>query len=66
MLEQLNRLKDLAPPTEVGPVGERLAKLQQDAGALANTTDTMYKALEGNTAKSLHHKSGFFKNNFFF
>ncbi|KAM8757559.1 laminin subunit beta-3 isoform 1-T2 [Acanthopagrus schlegelii] len=51
LLEQLGRLKDLAPSsgsgTEEGPVGDRLAKLQQDAGVLANTTDTMLKALEG-------------------
>ncbi|XP_022601051.1 laminin subunit beta-3 [Seriola dumerili] len=49
--EQLDRLKDQAPPSESGgidgSVGERLAKLQQDAGALGNTTDNMMKALEG-------------------
>ncbi|XP_070695736.1 laminin subunit beta-3 [Pempheris klunzingeri] len=48
--EQLDRLKDLAPGEsggEAGPVGDRLVKLQQDAGALANTTEHMMKALEG-------------------
>ncbi|XP_070758572.1 laminin subunit beta-3 [Enoplosus armatus] len=51
LVKQLDRLKDLAPPSgsgeEAGPVGDRLAKLQQDAGVLANTTDNMMKALEG-------------------
>ncbi|XP_044068544.1 laminin subunit beta-3 isoform X1 [Siniperca chuatsi] len=49
--KQLDRLKDEAaarePGEEAGPVGERLATLQQDAGALANTTENMMKALEG-------------------
>ncbi|XP_053171447.1 laminin subunit beta-3 [Scomber japonicus] len=49
--DQLNKLKDAAAASgsggESGPVGDRLAKLQQDAGALANTTDGMMKALEG-------------------
>ncbi|XP_071350563.1 laminin subunit beta-3 [Trachinotus anak] len=49
--EQLDRLRDQAaasgPDGEVGPVRERLAKLQEDAGALGNTTDNMLKALEG-------------------
>ncbi|XP_029358209.1 laminin subunit beta-3 [Echeneis naucrates] len=49
--EQLDRLKEKAadsgPSGESGPVGERLAKLQQDAGALGNTTESMMKALEG-------------------
>ncbi|KAM9361786.1 laminin subunit beta-3 [Symphorus nematophorus] len=47
----LDRLKDEVPAGgtggDAGPVGDRLAKLQQDAGILANTTDDMLKALEG-------------------
>lgn len=35
---------------EAGPVADRLTKLKQQAGILANTTDHMLKALEGNTA----------------
>ncbi|XP_061543036.1 laminin subunit beta-3-like isoform X2 [Phycodurus eques] len=35
------------PPGEVGPGAERLAKLQKDAGTLANTTDSMLNTLEG-------------------
>lgn len=48
--KQLDRLKEEAPPTgsgEAGPIGDRLAKLQQNAGVLANTTENMMKALEG-------------------
>ncbi|GLD65973.1 laminin subunit beta-3 [Lates japonicus] len=49
--KQLDDLKDKAAASgsggEAGPVGERLAKLQQDAGLLANTTDSMMNALEG-------------------
>lgn len=49
--KQLERLKDQVPPGgtggNLGPVGDRLVKLQQDAGVLANTTDDMLKALEG-------------------
>ncbi|KAI3370517.1 hypothetical protein L3Q82_025278 [Scortum barcoo] len=49
--DQLHRLKEKAPDSgsggEVGPVGERLKKLQQDAGALANSTEDMMNALEG-------------------
>lgn len=49
--KQFDRLKDEAPATggggESGDVGDRLAKLQQDAGVLANTTQNMIKALEG-------------------
>lgn len=51
MEKQLNLLKDKAPTSgtggEEGSVGERLAKLQQNAGALANTTENMLKSLEG-------------------
>lgn len=52
MGEKLDRLKDQAPASGSGgeaPVGERLMKLQQSAGALANATETMIKAMEGNT-----------------
>nr|XP_020473565.1 laminin subunit beta-3 isoform X3 [Monopterus albus] len=46
----LDRLKDQAAASgtggEAGPVGDRLAKLQQDAGTLANTTENMTNALE--------------------
>ncbi|AWP03505.1 putative laminin subunit beta-3 [Scophthalmus maximus] len=49
--KQLDLLKDQAAASgsggEAGPVGDRLAKLQQDAGALANTTEDMMKSLEG-------------------
>lgn len=50
--KQLKRLNDAAPSSGSGrgdetPVGDRLAKLKQDAGVLANTTDDMVKALEG-------------------
>lgn len=49
--KQLDRLKDEAPASgsggEAAQVGDRLAKLQQDAGVLANTTENMMKALEG-------------------
>lgn len=49
--KQLDRLKDEAPASGSGgvaaPLGDRLAKLQKDAGVLANTTDNMMKALEG-------------------
>lgn len=59
--KQLDNLKKVIPPSgsggESGPVGDRLAKLQQDAGGLANTTENMLKALEGNTAKPQHHMS---------
>lgn len=58
MEKQLDRLKEKAADSgsggEVGPVGDRLAKLQQDAGALANTTEDMMKALEGNTSEPHH------------
>lgn len=50
--KQLDLLKDKAPTSgaggEEGSVGKRLAKLQQDAGVLANTTENMLKSLEGN------------------
>lgn len=53
--EQLDHLKKVIPHTgasgDSGPVGDRLAKLQQDAGVLANTTENMLKALEGKMAK---------------
>ncbi|XP_061640126.1 laminin subunit beta-3-like isoform X2 [Phyllopteryx taeniolatus] len=49
--ETFDRFKDKAaagqPPGEVGPGAERLAKLQKDAGTLANTTDSMLNTLEG-------------------
>ncbi|XP_040890794.1 laminin subunit beta-3 isoform X2 [Toxotes jaculatrix] len=49
--EQLDRLKDLAaasgPGGGSGQVADRLAKLQQGARALANTTENMMNALEG-------------------
>ncbi|XP_069007880.1 laminin subunit beta-3 [Embiotoca jacksoni] len=47
---KLDLLKDknaMGGGGDPGQVGERLAKLQQDAGALANTTENMMKALEG-------------------
>lgn len=69
MEKQLDRLKDQAPAGgadgEAGPVGDRLAKLQRDAGVLANTTENMLKALEGNTAKPHHNKSVFQRRVFF-
>ncbi|XP_023138331.1 laminin subunit beta-3 isoform X1 [Amphiprion ocellaris] len=48
--KQLDRLEaegTTGTGVEPGPLGVRLTKLQQDAGALANTTDNMMKALEG-------------------
>lgn len=55
--EQLARLKDQAPASrpdgEAGPLGERIAKLKEDAGALGNTTNNMVNALEGKTTKLL-------------
>ncbi|KAA8593691.1 hypothetical protein FQN60_009807 [Etheostoma spectabile] len=46
--KQLKLLKEKAVVSEgAGPLGDRLVKLQQDAGALANTTDNMMEALEG-------------------
>lgn len=49
--KQLDLLKDKAPTSgaggEEGSLGKRLAKLQQDAGVLANTTENMLKSLEG-------------------
>lgn len=49
MEKQLELLKVRAPPSGAGtePVGDRLVKLQRDAGALANTTDNLMKAIEG-------------------
>ncbi|MEQ2175339.1 hypothetical protein GOODEAATRI_017050 [Goodea atripinnis] len=51
MLEvQLDRLKDKSDPGGTGettPVADRLEKLQEKAGALANTTQKMTEALEG-------------------
>lgn len=50
--EQLDRLKDKAPASGTdGEVGDRLEKLQRDAGQLSDATDTMLKTLEGNTVK---------------
>ncbi|XP_040059097.2 laminin subunit beta-3 [Gasterosteus aculeatus] len=47
--DQLDRLKDQAPTTGSGgpELGDRVAKLQKDAGALANSTNEMMTALEG-------------------
>ncbi|KAM9859183.1 laminin subunit beta-3 [Aulostomus maculatus] len=50
--KELDRLKNEAPTPrpgggDPGSVGDRLAKLKQDAGNLANTTDTMLTAMEG-------------------
>ncbi|XP_041836366.1 laminin subunit beta-3 isoform X2 [Melanotaenia boesemani] len=48
--KQLDQLKEKGVPGaagEAGPVEDRLAKLQEDAGALVNTTDNMMKSLEG-------------------
>nr|XP_046236163.1 laminin subunit beta-3-like isoform X2 [Scatophagus argus]XP_046236168.1 laminin subunit beta-3-like isoform X2 [Scatophagus argus] len=49
--KELGRLKDKAPSSgsggEAEPLEERLAKLQRNAGILANTTEDMMKALEG-------------------
>ncbi|XP_068172134.1 laminin subunit beta-3-like [Antennarius striatus] len=49
--KMLKGLKDAAPPSvpggAAGSVGDRLVKLHKDAGNLANSTDTMLKALEG-------------------
>ncbi|KAI4827778.1 hypothetical protein KUCAC02_031149 [Chaenocephalus aceratus] len=59
--EKLQQLKDKAaakgPEGGAGPLGDRLAKLKQDAGDLANTTDTMTEALEGK-AESLRLLQG--------
>lgn len=66
--EQLGRLKDKAADSQSGgetePVGDRLAKLQQDAGTLANTTEDIMQALKGKTVQPHPHKSGC--NIFFF
>lgn len=51
--KELQRLKDEAGPGEgagpgeAGQIADRVAKLHQDAGALANMTESMLKALEG-------------------
>ncbi|KAM3621552.1 uncharacterized protein V6R79_012710 [Siganus canaliculatus] len=46
--KQLDLLKDKAPaPGEGGPLGDRIVKLQQDAGNLANNTVNMMTSLEG-------------------
>ncbi|XP_034389496.1 laminin subunit beta-3 isoform X1 [Cyclopterus lumpus] len=49
--KELDRLKDKAPASgsggETGPLGDRVAKLHNDAVALDNTTNNMVKALEG-------------------
>ncbi|XP_028262926.1 laminin subunit beta-3 [Parambassis ranga] len=48
--KQLDRLKDELPSGtggNEGPLADRLAKLQQDASALANTTKNMVTVLEG-------------------
>ncbi|XP_077458649.1 laminin subunit beta-3 [Stigmatopora argus] len=49
--ERFDRLKEKAasgpPPGTEGPGAERLEKLKQDAGILANDTESMLNALEG-------------------
>ncbi|KAM7402795.1 hypothetical protein PAMP_018006 [Pampus punctatissimus] len=47
--KQLDRLKDAADARGSGgeELGDRLKKLQQDAGVLSNTTENMMRALEG-------------------
>ncbi|KAM9364179.1 laminin subunit beta-3 [Pholidichthys leucotaenia] len=48
--KQLDRLKEknnTMPDGGTEPVGDRLRKMQEDAGILANTTETMLKAMEG-------------------
>lgn len=58
--KQLDRLKDKAPASGTeGEVGDRLEKLQRDAGRLADTTDNMLETLEGNTVKQYQYKSVF-------
>ncbi|XP_053291489.1 laminin subunit beta-3 isoform X2 [Pleuronectes platessa] len=58
--DQLVQLKDKVAASvsggNAGPVGDRLAKLQQDAGTLANTTADMMNSLEGkaDSLRSLH------------
>ncbi|XP_035517151.1 laminin subunit beta-3 [Morone saxatilis] len=51
LVEQLDRLKDKAAASgsggDAGLLGDRLAKLQKDAGVLVNTTESMMEALEG-------------------
>lgn len=51
MEKHLDHLKEKDVPGtdgETEPAGDRLNKLQQDAGALANTTQNMLQALDGN------------------
>lgn len=53
MEEQLNRLKDESASGPAGqgePAGDRLAKLKEDAGTLAKSTEDMMDSLEGNIA----------------
>lgn len=54
MEEELDRLKDKAPASgsggDPGLLGDRVAKLHNDALALDNTTNNIVKALEGNRA----------------
>ncbi|XP_068451065.1 laminin subunit beta-3-like [Clinocottus analis] len=49
--EKLDNLKKEVPASgsggDTGPLGDRVEKLRNDAGALTNTTDDMVKALEG-------------------
>ena len=63
MEKQLKDLKDgvaTKGPGEAGPLEDRLATLQQDAGALANITENLFNDLEGNTAKPHHFKKNVF------
>ncbi|XP_060925892.1 laminin subunit beta-3 [Limanda limanda] len=58
--DELDQLKDKVAAGgsggDAGEVGDRLAKLQQDAGTLANTTTDMMNSLEGkaDSLRSLH------------
>lgn len=51
MEKQLDRLKAQVPPGgaggSTGALADRVAELQKKAGLLANTTGSMFKALEG-------------------
>lgn len=51
MEKEFNRLKEegvTGGAREAGLIADRLAKLKDGAGTLANTTENMMKALEGN------------------
>lgn len=51
MVKQLGRLKAQVPPGgaggSTGAVADQVAELKKKAGDLANTTGSMFKALEG-------------------